>query len=64
VSVAVVGSEVRVKWGRWRGRLVSVAPEYEDATAVSAAAGLPVKDVMQRAVGAAWDLLAPGHLLP
>jgi uncharacterized protein (TIGR00299 family) protein len=64
VSVPVVGSEVRVKWGRWRGRLVSVAPEYEDAAAVSAAMGLPVKDVMQQAVGAAWDLLGPGHLLP
>ena len=64
VSVQVVGSDVRVKWGRWRGRLVSVAPEYEDAVAVSAATEIPVKDVMQQAAGAAWDLLAPGGLLP
>jgi len=64
VSVAVVGGEVRVKWGRWRDRLVSVAPEYEDAAVVAAATGVPVKDVMHLATSAARDLLEPGHLLP
>ncbi|MFH0916972.1 MAG: nickel pincer cofactor biosynthesis protein LarC [bacterium] len=64
VSVQAFGSDIRVKWGRWRDRLVSVAPEYEDAAAVAAATGIPLKDVMQQAAGAAWDLLAPEHLLP
>jgi uncharacterized protein (TIGR00299 family) protein len=58
VTVEVVGSEVRVKWGRWRDRLVSIAPEYEDAAAAAAAAGLPLKTVMQLATEAAAPRLA------
>jgi uncharacterized protein (TIGR00299 family) protein len=64
VRVAVAGGEIRVKWGRWQGRLTSVAAEYDDAAALSAAAGLPLKDVMDVAVHAARDLLGPDHLLP
>jgi uncharacterized protein (DUF111 family) len=58
VTVQVVGSDVRVKWGRWRDRLVSIAPEYEDAAAAAAAAGLPLKTVMQLATEAATPRLA------
>ncbi len=58
VTVQVVGSDVRVKWGRWRDRLVSIAPEYEDAAAAAAAAGLPLKTVMQLATEAAAPRLA------
>jgi hypothetical protein len=64
VIVRVAEKEVKVKWGGWQGRLVSVAPEYEDAVAASVAAGLPLKDVMHEATEAARALLGPGHLLP
>ena len=47
------GRTVRVKWGRWGGRLASLAPEYEDAAAIASATGLPVKDVMRLALAAA-----------
>jgi uncharacterized protein (DUF111 family) len=47
-----------VKWGRWRNRLVSIAPEYEDAAAAAAVAGLPLKTVMQLATEAAAPRLA------
>ncbi len=48
-SVPVGGGVVRVKWGRWQGRLVSLAPEYEDAAVVAGATGTPLKDVMRSA---------------
>jgi uncharacterized protein (TIGR00299 family) protein len=60
VSVEVLGGEVRVKWGRWRGRLVSMAPEYEDAAAVAAAADVPLPVVMRLATAAGWERLEPG----
>ncbi len=61
VTVQVEGREVRVKWGRWRDRLVSVAPEYEDTAAAAGAIGLPLRVVMQRATEAASALLAAEH---
>jgi len=64
VTVRVAEKEVKVKWGGWQGRLVSVAPEYEDAVAASVAAGLSLKDVMHEAIEAAKALLGSGHLLP
>lgn len=53
VMVAVSGVDVRVKWGRWHSRLISVAPEYEDAASAATALGLPAKDVVQLAAAAA-----------
>ena len=61
VEVAVAGGYLRVKWGRWQGQLVSLAPEYEDAAAVAEAAGLPLKDVMRLAVVAAGQRLNCGN---
>jgi uncharacterized protein (TIGR00299 family) protein len=58
LTVDVDGHAVRVKWGRWRGRLVSTAPEYEDAASVAAATGLPLRVVMQHATEAASLRLA------
>ncbi len=58
VTVQVAGCDVKVKWGRWRDRLVSVAPEYEDAAAAAAAAGMPLKTVMQSAIETAAARLA------
>jgi uncharacterized protein (TIGR00299 family) protein len=60
VEVGVSGAAVRVKWGRWQGRLVSVAPEYEDVAAAAARAGLPLKDVMHQAAEEARRLLGAG----
>lgn len=57
VNVTVAGAPVGVKWGRWQGRLVSVAPEYEDAVAAARSTGLSLKDVMHLAVEAAGELL-------
>ncbi len=64
VTVEVDGHAVRVKWGRWRGQLVSAAPEYEDAASAAAATGLPLRVVMQRATEAASARLANEHQLP
>jgi uncharacterized protein (TIGR00299 family) protein len=57
VSVQMDGVEVAVKWGRWQGRLVSIAAEYEDAARAARLMGIPVKDVMQRAVAEARERL-------
>jgi uncharacterized protein (TIGR00299 family) protein len=59
VKVKVNGVPVSVKWGKWRGRLVGVTPEYEDCAAAAAALGLPLKDVIERATEAASQLMAP-----
>jgi len=56
-SVLVSGNVVRVKWGRWQDRLVSLAPEYEDAAAVAGMTGVPLKDVMRSAVAIAREKL-------
>ncbi|MBN1632041.1 MAG: nickel pincer cofactor biosynthesis protein LarC [Thermoleophilia bacterium] len=57
VGVTVAGAQVRVKWGRWRDMLTSVAPEYDDAATVAAATGIPLKDVMEMAAEAARERL-------
>jgi uncharacterized protein (TIGR00299 family) protein len=57
VDVKVAGEEITVKWGRWQGQLVNVAPEYEDAARTAKATGSALKDVMQQAVAAAHGLL-------
>jgi uncharacterized protein (TIGR00299 family) protein len=56
VKVTVAGQEVAVKWGRW-GERVSLAPEYEDAARAAAAAGLPLRQVMQEATEVARRLM-------
>ena len=59
LEVMVGRERVEVKWGRWQGRLVSVAPEYESCAAVAGRTGVAVKDVMQRAAEAARRELGP-----
>ena len=60
VSVSMAGHDVAVKWGRWGGLMVSLAPEYEDAAAAAAGLGIPLREVMHRASEAARQLLEQG----
>jgi uncharacterized protein (DUF111 family) len=53
VSVRVDGEDLQVKVGRWRGRIVTLAPEYVEAAAAAGRLGRPLKDVYAEAVAAA-----------
>jgi uncharacterized protein (TIGR00299 family) protein len=48
-DVEVEGALVRVKVGRLGSRVVSAAPEYDDAEAAAHATGLPLKEIYERA---------------
>ena len=61
MKVSVAGHEVAVKWGRWGGRMVSLAPEYEDAAAAAVSTGLPLRQVMHEATEAARRLIEEGE---
>ncbi len=61
LQVQVAGSEVAVKWGRWDGSFISVAPEYEDAVRAASACGRPLQEVMHAAHEAALALLQQDH---
>ena len=52
ITVSVEGYEVRVKVGRSGGRVVTVAPEYEDARAAARATGKPLKEIYALAISA------------
>lgn len=64
VTVSVEGAPVAVKWGTWEGRLVSVAPEYDDAATASSVTGVPLRDVMHLAEQAARELLGASSTGP
>ena len=49
---------VAVKVGRRKGRVVSVAPEYEDCARIAREAGVPAKDVFAEALRLARETLA------
>lgn len=53
VGIRIEGHDVAVKVARRHGRVVNVQPEFRDVQAYAAAAGLPVKQAMARAVAAA-----------
>lgn len=55
VTVEVAGHEVRLKIGLLEGRVVNVAPEYEDCVAAARSSGLPLKEVYARARSAWLD---------
>ena len=61
VSVSVAGHDVAVKWGRWGGRTMSLAPEYEDAAAAAALSGIPLREVMHLAREAARGVVERGE---
>jgi uncharacterized protein (DUF111 family) len=53
-TVDVDGQAVRVKLAELEGAVVNVQPEFEDVAAAARALGRPVKEVLGRAVAAAW----------
>lgn len=55
-EVQVEGGAVRVKLGRLNGRVVNVAPEHDDCSALALRLGRPVKSVWAAALAAAQDL--------
>jgi uncharacterized protein (DUF111 family) len=61
VMVRVAGRQIGVKWGKWEGRMVSLAPEYEDAAAAGVSLGIPLREVMHLANEAARRLLEQGE---
>jgi hypothetical protein len=50
VEVAIDGHLVRVKLARRGSQVVTVAPEFEDASRAARATGIPLKEIYQRAV--------------
>jgi pyridinium-3,5-bisthiocarboxylic acid mononucleotide nickel chelatase len=68
-AVDVLGGRVRVKLAVDGGRVVNVSVEYEDVAALARELGLPVKEVLRAATGAAAtaypvDRAAPTTPLP
>ncbi len=57
-EVEVGGEKVRVKVGRMAGKAVTVTPEYSDAARVAASLGLPLKEVLARALAEALSAVA------
>jgi uncharacterized protein (TIGR00299 family) protein len=49
-TVQTAGGEIRIKVGRWGGRVMTAAPEYEDCRQAAAAGGRPLKQVMEEAM--------------
>jgi hypothetical protein len=57
VTTDVRGELVRVKVGRRAGRVMTAAPEFEDAARAARKLGVPLKEIMAEAGRAAHDLL-------
>jgi uncharacterized protein (TIGR00299 family) protein len=54
IETDVAGQTVRVKLAHAGGRLRNVSPEYDDVAAAAAATGIPAKEVLGRALAAAY----------
>ncbi|OPX78738.1 MAG: hypothetical protein A4E45_01079 [Methanosaeta sp. PtaB.Bin039] len=57
LEVAGQSREVRVKVGRWEGRVVSIKPEYEDCRRLAQESGQTLRDVTEKAAEAARSSL-------
>jgi len=64
LTVELAGETVRVKVGRWCGRPVQVAPEYEDARRVAENTGQALKEVYRAATALAWAKLTAAEIEP
>ena len=60
IDTEVAGQPVRVKLAHAGGRLRNVSPEFDDVATAATATGLPVKEVMGRAIAAAYRELDGG----
>jgi pyridinium-3,5-bisthiocarboxylic acid mononucleotide nickel chelatase len=49
VLVKTVHGEVRVKLGEWKGKIVSVHPEYDDCRALAERTGVPLREIIDAA---------------
>jgi uncharacterized protein (DUF111 family) len=49
-TVQMPAGSVRIKVGRRAGRVLTAAPEYDDCRAVAAAAGRPLKEIIDEAM--------------
>jgi uncharacterized protein (TIGR00299 family) protein len=58
IEVATRHGTVRVKIGRQRGQVVTVAPEFEDCAQVAREAGVPARDVYEEATRLAREAIA------
>jgi pyridinium-3,5-bisthiocarboxylic acid mononucleotide nickel chelatase len=58
ITVEVNGQHVSVKVARRAGRIVTVAPEFEEVARAARASGLPPKDMYAAALSAAQEVLA------
>jgi len=56
-SVTVAGQAIRIKVGRRQGRVIQMAPEYEDCRRAASRTGLPLKHLYQLALAKAWEHL-------
>ncbi len=53
ISVEIGENSIQVKCGYHRGKLVNIAPEYDDCLRASQAGGMPIKTIMNLAMAAA-----------
>jgi pyridinium-3,5-bisthiocarboxylic acid mononucleotide nickel chelatase len=62
VDVETPFGKVRVKRGRFAGRMVAAAPEYEDCRRLALAAGVPWREVHRAALAALSGMSAMGAM--
>ena len=57
VEVNVHGRPISVKWGSWRGKVISLHPEYDQAAQAAFETGVPLAQVMLTATALAREQL-------
>jgi uncharacterized protein (DUF111 family) len=57
IEVEIHNGKVRVKVGRFEGRPITVAPEYEDCVALARETSIPAREVYEEAARSAREAL-------
>lgn len=60
LSVDTPFGEIRVKVGKYKGQLISVAPEYDDCCKIAMRKGVPIKEIFEIARRAAYENIQKG----
>jgi len=60
LSVDTPFGKVRVKVGKYKGQLISVAPEYDDCRKIAMREDMPIKEIFEAARRAAYDNIQKG----